>query len=322
MADKQIIAVVGATGAQGGGLVRAILADRDGPFKARALTRNPNSEKARALAAAGAEVVAADIDDVTSVERAFAGAHGAYCVTNFWEHFSPEKEVAQAHVMALAAQRARVAHVIWSTLEDTRRWVPLQDNRMPTLMGKYKVPHFDAKGEADRIFTELGVPTTFLLTSFYWDNLVHFGMGPKPGSDGQLAFTLPMGDRKLPGIAAEDIGRCALGVFQKGRSLIGGTVGIAGEHLTGAQMASSLARALGQEVRYQAVTPEAYRGFGFPGAEDLGNMFQFKRDFEAVFCGARSVEFSRSLHPGLQTFDRWLESNKGSIPLESRQASA
>lgn len=322
MADKQIIAVVGATGAQGGGLVRAILADPDGPFAARALTRNPNSEKARALAAAGAEVVVANLDDVTSVERAFAGAHGAYCVTNFWEHFSPEKEVAQAHVMALAAQRARVAHVIWSTLEDTRRWVPLNDNRMPTLMGKYKVPHFDAKGEADRIFTELGVPTTFLLTSFYWDNLVHFGMGPKPGPDGQLAFTLPMGDRKLPGIAAGDIGRCALGVFQKGRALIGGTVGIAGEHLTGTQMAASLTRALGQEVRYQSVTPEAYRGFGFPGAEDLGNMFQFKRDFEAVFCGARSVEFSRSLHPGLQTFDRWLESNKGSIPLESRQASA
>lgn len=322
MADKQIIAVVGATGAQGGGLVRAILADPDGPFAARALTRNPNSEKARALAAAGAEVVAANLDDVTSVERAFAGAHGAYCVTNFWEHFSPEKEVAQAHVMALAAQRARVAHVIWSTLEDTRRWVPLNDNRMPTLMGKYKVPHFDAKGEADRIFTELGVPTTFLLTSFYWDNLVHFGMGPKPGPDGQLAFTLPMGDRKLPGIAAGDIGRCALGVLQKGRALIGGTVGIAGEHLTGTQMAASLTRALGQEVRYQSVTPEAYRGFGFPGAEDLGNMFQFKRDFEAVFCGARSVEFSRSLHPGLQTFDRWLESNKGSIPLESRQASA
>lgn len=322
MADKQIIAVVGATGAQGGGLVRAILADRDGPFAARALTRNPSSEKARALAAAGAEVVAADIDDVSSVERAFAGAHGAYCVTNFWEHFSPEKEVAQAHVMALAARRAKVAHVIWSTLEDTRRWVPLQDNRMPTLMGKYKVPHFDAKGEANRIFTELGVPTTFLLTSFYWDNLVHFGMGPKPGPDGQLAFTLPMGDRKLPGIAAEDIGRCALGVFQKGRALIGGTVGIAGEHLTGTQMAASLTRALGQEVRYQAVTPEAYRGLGFPGAEDLGNMFQFKRDFESVFCGARSVEFSRSLHPGLQTFDRWLEANKGSIPLESRRASA
>ena len=101
--------------------------------------------------------------------------------------------------MAQAAKDAGVKHVIWSTLEDTRKWVPLTDSRMPTLQGKYKVPHFDAKGEANAVFTELGVPTTFLNTSFYWDNLIHFGMGPKKGADGKLAFTLPMGDKKLPG---------------------------------------------------------------------------------------------------------------------------
>jgi uncharacterized protein YbjT (DUF2867 family) len=78
---------------------------------------------------------------------------------------------------------------------------------MPTLMGKYKVPHFDAKGEANQVFTDLSVPTTFLLTSFYWENLIYFGMGPKKGSDGKLAITFPMGDKKLPGIAAEDIGK-------------------------------------------------------------------------------------------------------------------
>jgi len=71
--------------------------------------------------------------------------------------------------------------------------------------GRYKVPHFDAKGEADRIFTELGVPTTFLLTSFYWDNLIHFGMGPKKGADGRLTITFPMGSARLAGIASEDI---------------------------------------------------------------------------------------------------------------------
>lgn len=315
MADKRIIAVVGATGAQGGGLVRAILGDPAGGFAARALTRDVTTAKAQELAKLGAEVVAADVDDPESLKRAFQGAYGAYCVTFFWEHFSPEKEIANATAMAEAAKAAGIQHAIWSTLEDTRKWIPLSDPRMPTLTGKYKVPHFDAKGEADKVFTELGVPTTFLLTSFYWDNFIGFGMGPKKGPDGKLAITFPMGDKKLPGIAAEDIGKCAYGIFKRGREFIGKTVGIAGEHLTGAQMAAAFSKALGQEVRYNAVPPEVYRSFGFPGAEDLGNMFQFKRDFEDYFCGARNLGFSRGINPALQTFETWLAANIGSIPV-------
>jgi uncharacterized protein YbjT (DUF2867 family) len=315
MAEKRIIAVVGATGAQGGGLVRAILSDPRGGFSARALTRDVNSEKAKALAKLGAEVVAADVDDVESLKRAFEGAYGAYCVTFFWAHFSPEKELAEATNMAQAAKQAGIEHVIWSTLEDTRQWVPLSDNRMPTLMGKYKVPHFDAKGEANQVFTDLGLPVTFLLTSFYWDNFIYFGMGPKKGPDGKLALTLPMGDKRLSGIAAEDIGKCAHGIFKRGREFIGKTVGIAGEHLTGAQMASALTKALGQEVRYNAVPPQVYRNFGFPGAQDLGNMFQFYHDFNEYFCAARKLEVARALNPALQTFDAWLAQYKARIPL-------
>jgi len=316
MAEKKIIAVVGATGAQGGGLVRAILSDASSGFTARAITRDVNSDKAKGLVKLGAEVVAADVDDVESLKRAFTGAYGAFCVTFFWEHFSPEKEFAQATAMAKVAKHAGLEHVIWSTFEDTRKWVPLSDNRMPTLMGKYKVLHFDAKGEADQVFTELGLPTTFLLTSFYWENLIYFGMGPKKGTDGRLAITFPMGDKKLPSIAAEDIGKCAYGIFKKGREFIGKTVGVAGEHLTGAQMAAALTKALSQEVRYNDVPPEVYRGFGFPGAEDLGNMFQFNRDFEEVFCGPRNPSVARALNPSLQTFDGWLAQNKSRIPLE------
>lgn len=316
MAQKKIIAVLGATGAQGGGLTRAILSDPAGDFTARVLTRDPNSDKAKELAKRGAEVVAADVDDIASLKRAFQGAYGAYCVTFFWAHFSPERELTNATAMAEAAKHSGLQHVIWSTLEDTRRWVPLSDNRMPTLIGKYKVPHFDAKGEADHVFTGLGVPTTILLTSFYWDNFIYFGMGPKKGPDGKLAITFPMGDKKLPGIAAEDIGRCAFGIFKKGSELIGKTLGIAGEHLTGSQMAAAFSRALGKEVGYNAVPPEVYRSFGFPGAEDLGNMFQFKRDFEEYFCGARNLGVARSLNPSLQTFEQWLGENKNRIPLE------
>lgn len=316
MTDKKIIAVLGATGAQGGGLARAILNDESSPFAVRALTRNPESDKAKELEKLGAEVVAADVENPESIKKAFEGAYGAFCVTFFWEHFSPEKELNHARAMAQAAKHAGLKHVIWSTFEDTRKWVPLDDNRMPTLMKKYKVPHFDSKGEANQAFTDAGVPTTFLLTSFYWDNMIHFGMGPKKASDGQLAITLPMDDKELPGIASEDIGKCAYGIFQRGDEYVGKTVGVAGEHLTGAQMAASLSDALGENVLYNAVEPEVYRGFGFPGAEDLGNMFQFKRDFNKDYRAARNIDTSRDLNPSLQSFDKWLSKNKSRIPLE------
>jgi uncharacterized protein YbjT (DUF2867 family) len=311
---SRIITVFGATGAQGGGLARALLADPARGFTVRAVTRKPESDAGRALASAGAEVVAADLDDAASVQRAMSGAWGAFCVTNFWEHFSPGKELAQAGAMADAAAQAGVQHVIWSTLEDTRTFLAPDGTRMPVLMGKYNVPHFDAKGEANRLFTSK-VPTTLLHTSFYWDNLIHFGMGPKKGPDGVLAFTLPMADQRLSGIAAEDIGKCALGIFREGAVHIGASVGIAGEHLTGAQMAAELTKALGQTVRYNAVTPEQYRGFGFPGAEDLGNMFQFYAEFEDAFVKARPIEVARRLNPELQTFAAFLGRHKERIPL-------
>jgi len=316
MANTKIIAVMGATGAQGGGLVRAILADASGGYTVRAVTRNPDSDKAKALKKLGAEVVKADADDEASLAKAYAGAYGVYCVTNYWEHYSAEKEITQAQNMANAAKKAGVKHVIWSSLEDTRKWIPLDDDRMPTLMGKYKVPHYDGKGEADAIFGEVGVPTTILLTSFYWDNFIHFGSGPKRGPDGTLALTFPLGDKKLPSIAVEDIGKCAYGIFKKGDAYIGKTVGIAGGHLTGEHMASAMSKALGQEVRYNAVEPDVYRSFGFPGADDLGNMFQFKRDFEDYYCGRRNLEETRSLNPELLTFEQWLDKYKDQIPLD------
>ncbi len=316
MPAKRIIAVLGATGAQGGGLVRAILNDPSGEFAARAITRDVNSDPARALAALGAEVVVGDVDDEASLQRAFTGVHGAYCVTFFWAHFSPAKELAEAGAMARAARGAGVKHVIWSTLEDTRNWVPLSDSRMPTLQEKYKVPHFDAKGEANSLFSAAGVPVTFLHTSFYWENLITFGMGPRKGAEGKLVFALPLGQRKFPSIAVEDIGRCAHGIFQRGAEFVGRSVGIAGAHLTGEEMAAALGRAFGQLVSYYAMPFDEYRKLGFPGADDLGNMFQFNHDFADDFCGRRSLEFSHSVNPALQSFDAWLAVNKARIPIQ------
>ena len=315
MADKKIIAILGATGSQGGGLVRAILNDKMGPYAARALTRDPTSEKAQALAKLGAQVVKADSDNINSLRLAFDGAHGAFCVTSYWEHFLPEKDLAQASNMAMAAKQVGIKHVIWSTLEDTRLKVPLKDTRMPTLMERYKVPHFDAKGESDKTFQQSGVPTTFLRTSFYWEDFIYFGLGPKRQPDGTIALKLPIGDKKLPGIAAEDIGRCAYGIFRKGVEVIGQTIGIAGEHLTGTQMAAALTRARGETIRYDAVTPEEFREYDRPAAKDFAKMFQYISEFEKDFCGARNVESSRALDPDLLTFDRWLAKNKDRIPL-------
>ena len=316
MANERIIAVTGATGAQGGGLAKAILQDGEGDFNVRAITRNPESDKAKALAAAGAEVVRADLDDVESLKRAFQGAYGAFCVTNFWEHGSADKEIAQATNLAEAAKAAGVQHVIWSTLEDTRKWIPLSDDRMPTLQEKYKVPHFDAKDMANAEFAKRGVPTTFLVTSFYWDNMIRFGTGPKRGPDGTLALTMPMGDKRLPGIAVDDIGRVAYGIFKAGKEYIGKTVSIAGGKLTGREMADALTKALGEEVRYNDVDPDVYRGFGFPGADEMGNMFQFKRDFNGDYCGVRDIDLARKLDPELQSFEQWLAKHKTEIPLE------
>lgn len=315
MAGKKIIAIAGATGAQGGGLARSILDDPGGEFSVRALTRDPGSDKAKALAARGAEVVAADVHDADSLKKAFAGAYGAYCVTFYWAHMSPDKEKAEAANLARAAEAAGVKHVIWSTLEDTRKWVPLSDDRMPTLMGQYKVPHFDAKGEMDQLFTDLGLPTTFLLASFYWDNFIHFGSGPKRNADGKLELVLPIGDAKMAGIASDDIGAVAHGIFRRGTELVGQRIGAAGEHLTGEEMASAMGKALGEPVKFIPVEPAVFRSFGFPGADDLGNMFQFYRDFEKVCNDMRDVARSRQLAPGLKNFEQWLALNAEKIPL-------
>lgn len=315
MENGKIIAVVGATGAQGKGLINAILNDKNGGFKVRAITRNAGSDKAKELAKLGAEVVEADVDDKVSLIKAFNGAYGAYCVTFFWEHFSPEKENQTAKNMAEAAAEAGVQHVIWSTLEDTRKWIPLEDDRMPTLHGKYKVPHFDAKGESNVYFEKSGIPYTLLNTSFYWDNFIYFGLGPQKGPDGKLAITFPMGNKKLPGIASGDIGKCAYSIFKAGKEYQGKTVSIAGEHLTGNQMAAAFSKHLGVEVKYNDVPASVYRSFGFPGADDMGNMFQFKADFEDYFCGARNINATKKLNPELLNFDSWLLQNKTAIKI-------
>ncbi|TDD26336.1 NmrA/HSCARG family protein [Kribbella turkmenica] len=318
--STKLIAVVGATGAQGGGLVRAILADSSGEFAVRALTRDPESAKAKALAAAGAEVVAADLDDEPSVRSAFDGAYGAFVVTNYWAQRSPEEEagrtaaemeLAHAETAARAARDAGVAHLIWSTLDDTRPFFDGRDDVPRLDDGRYTVPHFDAKAEADELFTKYGVPTTNLRTTFYFDAFVS-GMEPVRAEDGTLTISMPMADKPLSGIASEDIGKAARAVFKR-PGLIGATISIAGDHLTGDQYAAALTEALGEKVAYRPLPWERYRALDFPYAVEFSNMFQYYAENHEVFTGDRDLDNVRDLNPELQSFADWLAAHKDAI---------
>ena len=186
---------------------------------------------------------------------------------------------------------------------------------MPTLQGKYKVPHFDAKGGADHVFTEPACRRRSSTRRSTGRTSSTSAWARSAARTASCAITLPIGNAKLPGIAAEDIGKAAYGIFKAGDEYIGKTVGIAGEHLSGAEMAAAFTKALGEEVSYNEVSPEIYRGFGFPGADDLGNMFQYKRDFEDHYRGRATSTRSRALNPQLQTFEQWLGENIGRIPI-------
>lgn len=316
LSDKKIIAVAGATGSQGGGLARAILADPDSGFRVRALARNPNSPAARELTELGAEVVQADFYDESSVNQAFEGAYGAFLVTNFWAHGSAAKEIEEVNVLVRAAKAAGLRHVVWSTLEDTRELLPLDDERLPVLQEKYNVPHFDAKGEANELFRQAGVPTTFLNTTFFFQGFLQ-GSGPQRAEDGVLTLTLPLEDGKLlAGVDVADIGRTAYAILKGGEQFIGSTISLAGDHLTGAQYAQKLGAALGEPVRFQSVAYDVFRSLDVPAAEEVANMFQYYGDFDQEFTGARDLNRLRELNPALKDFDAWLAENASKIEVK------
>ncbi|QSB16646.1 NmrA family NAD(P)-binding protein [Natronosporangium hydrolyticum] len=313
MTSKPIIVVAGATGAQGGGTVTALLADPQQRFAVRALTRDPQSPAASALAARGVEVVRADFNDPATLEAAFAGAHGAFLVTNFWAHLSAAQETQEIANLASAAASAKLSHVVWSTLEDTRELLPISDPRMPVLQDAYNVPHFDAKGAGNRLFTEAGVPTTFLNTTFYYQGFIS-GVGPRRGEDGALALALPLESGKLlAGVDVDDIGRTAFAILAAGDTYIGQTVSLAGDHLTGAEYAEILGEVIGETVRFDAVPYDTFRTFPIPAAEEIGNMFQYYGDFEAQFTGARDLDELRRLNPDLRDFRTWATENADAL---------
>lgn len=312
MGNTPVIAVLGSTGSQGGGLCDSLLGDPEkGDLACRAITRNPAKDRAQELKSMGAEIAQADMDDTASLVRAFDGAHGVFAVTNFWEHQSAEREKQQARNIADAARLAQVEHIVWSTLEDTRRFIPTADARMPLLQGDYRVPHLDCKNEANVYFEDL--PATYLITSFFWENLYNFQMCPTKSESDDYVWTMPMGDAKLAGQATGDIGKAVHAIFASGAEHVGQTIGIVTEALTVQAMCNVIAEEFDVPVHYNPIEPDTFRKLPFPGAEELGNNFQYFRDFNDEFLKLRSIDSMKKLNPNPQSFADFVSTQRHRI---------
>jgi uncharacterized protein YbjT (DUF2867 family) len=285
---KKTILVIGATGAQGGSVARHLLAR--GEFTVRAFTRNPASDAANELRRLGAEVVQGSLDDRASVRAALEDVYGVFGVTNYWEHFAKELEHGRNLINAVAG--SQVEHFVFSSL----RSVYKESN------GELSAPHMDLKYELEEYTRSLGIASTFVHVAFYYDNFFSF-FPPQKSEDGTYRFGFPQGDTPLAGVAAEDIGGPVAAIFENPAGFIGKTVGIAGEDLTGRDFAAIMSAVSGKEVHYNHIPREVFAAFGFPGADDLADMFDFNRRF--IPNRDADVRLSRTLYPAMQTFEQW-----------------
>jgi uncharacterized protein YbjT (DUF2867 family) len=248
---KKLIAVIGATGQQGGSVLRALQAQ--GQFNVRALTRNPG--KHRGLAD---EVVKADFDRPETLEAAFAGAHGVFLVTNFWEQGTDELKQATAAVQA--AKAAGVKHFVWSTLPDVEA----------ISGGKLHVPHFTGKAKIDRIVKEAGFAHyTFVIAPFYYQNVLGV-MAPQKQSDGTLGWALPI-DPTVRGIHMGDIrelGNIVAGAFARPDEAGNGKyLPLVGDFMCFNEIVETLNRQ-GHEFSFKQVPTEIFAA-SFPGAAEI-----------------------------------------------------
>ena len=296
MNDKKTILVFGATGAQGGSVARHLLSR--GKFAVRAFTRNASSEAAQALRAAGAEIVEGNLDDRASIDAALEGCYGAFGVTNFWEHFDKEAQQGRNLVEAVAA--AKIQHLVLSTLPP----IATATN------GALKSPHFDIKAEYEEYARQLGIPATFIHVPFYFDNFLAF-FPPRPAGDGTYQFGFPQGDTPLAAMAVDDVGRIVAPLFEKPEKYIGKVLKLAGDEIPPAEYAETMSRQTGKDIRYAHIPRETYAAFGFPGAEDLADMFEFYR----LHMPSRKddIAWCRSVDPEIQDFKTWAARNEAKL---------
>jgi uncharacterized protein YbjT (DUF2867 family) len=293
---ERTILVFGATGGQGGSVARELL--QRGKFKVRALTRKTDSPAAQALRALGAEIVQGDLDDRASLTAALEGCYGVYGVTNFWEHYAKEAEHGRNLVDAVAD--ANVKHFVLSTLPPIEK----------ATGGALKSPHFDIKAEYEEYARSRGIPSTFIHVPFYYENFLGF-FPPKPTGDGAYQFGFPQGDTPLAAMSVEDVGKVVAPIFENPDLYIGKVVKLAADELPASEYAATMSRHSGKDIRFVNVPREVFAAYGFPGAEDLADMFEFYR----VHMPSRTADIDslKTIAPGLQTFDQWLSRNEAGL---------
>lgn len=296
MSDRKKILVVGATGAQGGSVARALLVR--GRYDVRALTRKDDSPAAQALRELGAEIVQGDLDDPASLTAALAGCYGAFGVTNFWEHYAHEDVHGRNLVKAVAD--AGVQHFVFSTLP------PIAN----ATNGALKSPHFDIKAAHEDYARSLGIPATFIHVPFYYENFLYF-FPPRPAGDGTYQFGFPQGDTPLAAMSVQDVGPIVAAIFEQPEKYIGQVLRLAGDELPAAAYADAMTRRTGATVRYAYVPRETFAALGFPGAEDLADMFEFYRLH--IPSRARDIETCRAIAPQLQSFEEWASRNETAL---------
>ncbi|XP_014791762.1 PREDICTED: nmrA-like family domain-containing protein 1 [Calidris pugnax] len=296
MAGKKLIVVFGATGAQGGRVARALL--EDGTFKVRAVTRNPVKKEAEELKQKGAEVVKADLDDEPSLELALKGAYGAFVVTNFWEHGSKEKEIAQGKRLADLSKRLGLRHVVYSGLENVKKLTG----------GQLEVQHFDGKGEVEEYFQNIGANATSVRLPFYFENFLSTFKPQKAPQGDSYVLALPMGDTPMDGMAVEDMGPVVVSLLKSPEEYVGRMIGLSTGKLTEAEYAAVLSQQTGKTVKASKLSPEEYEKGGSPGAKEMAAMFRFY-----AMKPDRNVDLTMKLNPKARTFSQWVADNKAAF---------
>lgn len=286
---RPVALVVGATGSQGGSVVRALLARGD--YAVRALTRRPLSEEAGALRDRGVEVVRGDIDDRASMRAALGGVRVAFGVTSYWEHLERECELGLRLVDALADSGVR--HVVLSTRPSARR----------ASNGEFAIASFDGKARMEDAAEAIGLPATFLHPAFFYENFLSLFV-PQRQADGSFVFGFPQGDSPLAGCTVEDLGEVVADCFARGRAVVGERFPVIGDVATPAEYAAVMSEVADEVVRYRHVPWEVFLTMGFPGAHDLANTFDFYRTQESRFRAGQVT--TKALFPQVRTFARWL----------------
>ncbi|XP_023611082.1 nmrA-like family domain-containing protein 1 [Myotis lucifugus] len=291
--DKKVVVVFGATGAQGGSVARTLL--EDGTFRVRAVTRDLGQKAAKELRLQGAEIVQGDQDDEASMKLALTGAHATFIVTNYWENCSREQEVKQGKLLANLAKRLGLHYVVYSGLENIKKLTA----------GRLAAGHFDGKGEVEEYFRDIGVPMTSVRLPCYFENLLSYFRPQKAPDRKSYLLSLPMGDIPMDGMSVTDLGPVVLSLLKMPEQYIGQNLGLSTCRHTAEEYAALLSKHTGKTVHDAKTTPEDYEKLGFPGAQDLANMFRFY-----ALKPDRNIELTLRLNPKARTLDQWLEQHR------------